>query len=131
MGLADEWQQRVVDAFPEDVTFLNPRRKDWDSSWDDNSPELDEQINWELENLAEADIIFMYFDPNTKAPITLLELGIHLEKRSNLVVCCPDGYWKKANVKSTSKRYASPVFNTFEEALKMLGEYIDYRIRFQ
>lgn len=131
MGVAEDWQQRVIDEFPEDVTFLNPRRDDWDSSWTQDSAELEEQINWELENLAEADIIFMYFDPATKAPITLLELGIHLEKRSNLVVCCPDGYWRKGNVVFTSKRYASPVFNTLEDAIKQMRQYIEYRLKYQ
>jgi len=34
-----------------------------------------EQVTWELNALAYADLILMYFDPRTKSPITLLELG--------------------------------------------------------
>ena len=46
----------------------------------------------------------MYFDPKTKSPISLLELGL-FAKSGKLVVCCPDGFWKKGNVDIVCQRY--------------------------
>lgn len=36
MGKASDWQQKLIDDLsdlPDDLVLLNPRRKDWDSSW--------------------------------------------------------------------------------------------------
>ena len=52
---------------------------------------------WELDKLKKASIIPMYFQPGTKSPITLLELGLFADS-GKLIVCCPDGFWRKGNV---------------------------------
>ncbi len=99
MGKADEWQSRVVKAFEnEKVIFLNPRRDDWDSSWvqSKDNAQFRKQVEWELTAQTLADVIVMYFDPTTKSPITLLELGLFRHK--DLIVCCPEGFWRKGNV---------------------------------
>ena len=46
----------------------------------------------------------MYFDPNTKSPISLLELGL-FAKSGKLIVYCPEGFWRKGNVDVVCKRY--------------------------
>jgi hypothetical protein len=46
----------------------------------------------------------MYFDPATKAPISLLEFGVHT-RSEKLVVCCPEGFWKWGNVQVTCEYY--------------------------
>src|SRR5580658_10474927 len=80
MGAAPAWQGAFARAFADrdDLTLLNPRRDDWDSSW---RQRLDDtrfrgQVEWELEGQERADVITMYFAPETRAPITLLELGL-------------------------------------------------------
>ncbi|HEX2901441.1 MAG TPA: nucleoside 2-deoxyribosyltransferase domain-containing protein, partial [Bacteroidia bacterium] len=47
-----------------------------------------------------AELIVMYLDPATKSPVSLLELGLHANS-GKLVVCCPDGFWRKGNVDIT------------------------------
>lgn len=54
----------------------------------------------------------MYFAPTTRAPITLLELGLFAQS-GRLVVCCPDGFWRKGNVEVVSARYGVPLTNDF------------------
>ena len=79
MGLAEPWQERLVAEFKDtNLRFLNPRRDDWDSSWaqEASNPKFSEQVNWELDALAYSDLVIFYFDPNTKSPITLMELGL-------------------------------------------------------
>src|SRR4051794_10170038 len=79
MGAAEPWQEVVERALGElDVTILNPRREEWDSSWIQSIQDarFREQVKWELEAQELATLILMYFAPETKSPITLLELGL-------------------------------------------------------
>jgi hypothetical protein len=104
---AELWQDYIIQTLDnKDIIIFNPRRKEWDNSWkeDITNPVFYEQVNWELEALEKAALIVMYFDPKTKSPISLLELGL-FAKSGKLVVCCPDGFWKKGNVDVVCKRY--------------------------
>lgn len=47
----------------------------------------------------------MYFDPSTKSPISLLELGILTANPNKLLVCCPEGFWRKGNVDVVCRKY--------------------------
>lgn len=112
MGLAEPWQDEVVKHLSSlNINVYNPRRLDWDNSWGENSKELQEQICWELDNIESCDTIFFYFDPNTKSPITLLELGIALRSKKDVVVVCPN-FWRRTNVLVTCKKYGVDVNNT-------------------
>lgn len=118
MGKAENWQDKVCFDLQEfDVQFLNPRRSDWDSSWEQsiNNLKFKEQVDWELQGLEDSDIIIVYFDPNGKAPITLLELGLFKDHR--MIVCCPDGYWRKGNVEIVCDRYNIKFCETYEDLI--------------
>ena len=123
MGKAEDWQAAIPELFKDrnDLTFFNPRRDDWDSSWEqkESNPEFNYQVNWELDHLDKADIIFMYFSPETKSPISLLELGLYanLEK---MIVCCPDSFYRKGNVDIVCSRFNIPVYNTMDAAVGRL-----------
>jgi hypothetical protein len=120
MGSAEPWQDQIIERFNENVVFFYPRRDDWDSTWDHNSDKFNEQVNWELDMLEDADIILLYFDPSTKSPISLLELGLYARSRK-LLVCCPDGFWRQGNVRVVCERYNVPYFtdkDTWMKAIK-------------
>lgn len=123
MGKAEDWQAAIPELFKDrnDLTFFNPRRDDWDNSWEqkESNPQFNYQVNWELDHLDKADIIFMYFSPETKSPISLLELGLYanLEK---MIVCCPDSFYRKGNVDIVCSRFNIPVYNTMEAAVGRL-----------
>ena len=124
MGLAEPWQERLVKQFEDtDLYFLNPRRDDWDSSWvqEASNPQFSQQVNWELDALAYSDLVVFYFDPNTKSPITLMELGLFAIK-DNVIVCCPDGFWRKGNVEIVCQRYGITLVNTFDELVNEVKE---------
>jgi hypothetical protein len=108
MGQIEDWQslfERELEGSR--VTVLNPRREEWDASWKQSidNTQFREQVEWELEGQERADIIAMYFVPGTKSPITLLELGLFAGSKK-LIVCCPDGYWRKGNVDIVCRRYS-------------------------
>ena len=128
MGKAEDWQLRVTAHLAQlDVMVLNPRRDDWDSSWEQSihNPQFREQVEWELsalEHAAAKGVIFLYLEPGSKSPISLLELGLHCNPDNYLVVCCPEGFWRKGNVDIVCERHGTPVYETMEEAVVGLKE---------
>lgn len=122
MGVAENWQERIEKIFEdEEVTFFNPRRDDWDSSSEQkqSNEQFNYQVNWELNHLEKSDAIFMYFSPETKSPISLLELGLYA-RSEKMIVCCPDEFWRKGNVEVVCTKYNVPLFNNLEDALGAL-----------
>jgi hypothetical protein len=107
MNTAERWQLRLVESLSDmtSLLILNPRRENWDSSLKQtkDEPQFRDQVVWELQAQETVDVIAMYFDPATKSPITLLELGLFADK--HMVVFCPDGYFRKGNVDITCERY--------------------------
>lgn len=119
MGKASNWQDTFTEALADlDGTILNPRRDGWDSSWEQSisNPKFKEQVIWELDMLTKANYIALYFDPNTKSPISLLELGL-FSNTKKLIVCCPEGFWRKGNVDITCEYYNILQVNTLEELI--------------
>ena len=130
MGAAERWQDLAVRELKNSVwTLLNPRRDDWDSSWEQSvdSPKFVEQVSWELEAMERAEYIFMYFDKNTKSPITLLELGLWANNKGNvpskLIVVCPEGFWRKGNVDVVCERYNIKRFNSITDAMRFFRDF--------
>lgn len=125
MGSAIEWQSTIINYFKDNkgVTFLNPRRNNWDSSWEQKitNPQFYQQVNWELNALELADLIVMYFDVNTKSPISLLELGLYADS-DKLIVCCPEGFWKKGNVDIICDKYDITNFDTLEAMISFMDK---------
>lgn len=135
-GMAENWQSLISNYIKlyygnghEDngnyhFSILNPRRDDWDHTQNmiASNPYFNTQVTWELDALNDADLIIFYFDPNTTSPISLLELGIH--KDNNIIVCCPEGYFRQGNVEIICKRYNIPFVATMSD----LQEYIDHKI---
>jgi hypothetical protein len=119
LGRATAWQSRVEATLAHRaITILNPRRDEWDASWEQaiGNPQFRAQVEWELEAQERADMIAMYFDPATQAPITLLELGL-FARGGRLVVCCPPGFWRKGNVDVVCARYGIPQAATLDELI--------------
>jgi len=119
MGAAIDWQSNTEERlkFHENLTIFNPRREDWNSSWKQkqSNEQFNHQVNWELNHLDRADIIFMYLLPDTKSPISLLELGLHADD-GNMIVCCPKEFWREGNVEIVCTRYRIPLFDNYEDA---------------
>jgi hypothetical protein len=121
MGEAENWQEYVQSFLADtDFTIFNPRRDDWDSSWvqSKDNPQFVAQVSWELTALERVDYILMYFDPGTKSPISLLELGLF--RSHNLIVVCPERFWRKGNVDIVCQRYGITQYDTLDEAILAL-----------
>jgi len=117
MGNCKDWQEEIIKYFRPGkfVDFYNPRRTDWDKSWSQgfNQPQFFQQVTWEMDALDHADEIVFFFDPETKGPISLLELGLYKDK--NPIVCVPDGFWRKGNIEMVCNKYGLKLCHTMEE----------------
>src|SRR4051812_3494403 len=72
MGQAEPWQAEVERVLAdEEAVILNPRRDEWDASWEQliHNSAFREQVEWELSGQELATVIAMYFAPATRAPI--------------------------------------------------------------
>jgi hypothetical protein len=127
-GAAEPWAERVVDALADyNVLLLNPRRDDWDSSWSQtmDNEEFVQQVEWELQGQENADINLYVFGTDekeakkSKAPITLMELGLSAQ-RNKTVVCCPESYFRSGNVYVVCRRYNIPVYKSLDVLLNDL-----------
>lgn len=126
MGNAENWQETVTEQLSDQhVLLLNPRRDDWNKDWKPVSSDKNfrEQVEWELNALEAADIIIMYFDPASKSPISLLELGLYA-RTDKLMVVCPDGYWRKGNVEIVTEKYGINMYDSLGALIKTLKEKI-------
>ena len=122
MGQAEDWQARIEQALADlDVVILNPRRDEWDASWVQSidHPQFRAQVEWELTGLEQASLVAMYFAPTTKAPITLLELGL-CARAGNVVACCPPGFWRKGNIEVVCHRHRLKLMASLEELIAEL-----------
>lgn len=123
---ATNWQAEIINGINHQyINILNPRRLDWDSTWKEEitNPNFNEQVNWELQGLERADLIAMYFDPTTKSPISLLELGL-FAKSNKMVVCCPNGFWKKGNVDIVCNNFQIPLKNDLTELINYINDFL-------
>ncbi|MBY0233113.1 MAG: nucleoside 2-deoxyribosyltransferase domain-containing protein [Gemmataceae bacterium] len=123
MGRAEPWQAVAEQALADlPVAILNPRRDEWDASWEQSMADarFAGQVAWELEALERASLIAMHFAPATQAPVTLLELGLWA-RSGKLLVSCPPGYWRRGNVEMVCDRYGAPLFSGLDDLLRAVS----------
>ena len=116
MGNSVDWQAEAADYFENSRgswILFNPRQGAWDPNKKD---EMDYQVNWELEHLEDADYILMNILPDSKSPITLLELGL-FARSGKLYVVCTEGFYRYDNVRITCAKYGVPVYASLTEAI--------------
>lgn len=119
MGSSVDWQKKlpedIMAKFEElkyenistDFLFVNPRRKDWDSSWEQkyDNPQFNHQVNWELDRILESDLVVFNILPESKSPISLLEIGLCAGKGIPTIVLCPDEFYRSGNVEIVCRRF--------------------------
>lgn len=107
------------------ANVFNPRREDWDASWvcTMKNPEFYQQVNWEYDGMCKADFIVMNILPDSKSPVTLLELGMFADSGKILLIC-PDEFYRAGNVEFVCEKYDVQRFKDLGEIIK----YLDNRI---
>ena len=120
----DDWQTEFVNDVeqhsPNIYDFYNPRRENWDSELvtQFENPVFYQQVTWEISAMSKADIIVMYFLPDSISPITLLELGLFAESKK-LIVCCPKEYWRSGNVQIVCDMFNVPLYEDINQIIEL------------
>lgn len=121
MGNSEDWQHDIIEQLKEiaesnkdrienkdgSIHIYNPRRKE---GFSDDKAEQEYQINWELDHLEQCNIIVMNILPNSKSPISLMELGLFARSKK-LVVICPEKFYRYDNVRIVCERYKVKLYN--------------------
>lgn len=113
-GDSEDWQHEICRYFEgkEDsklsMTIYNPRREEWP---DDGSKEVKKQIRWEHNKMDDADLIVMNILPDSKSPISLMEIGMYSKDDKLHVFCQPD-FYRFDNVEMVCKKYGIPLHKT-------------------
>jgi hypothetical protein len=118
-GAAEDWQMKVARSLDDlDVLILNPRRDDWDSSWEQtaDNPEFRQQVEWELDAQENADMIIFVFTAESKAPITFLEFGL-FGPRKDAMVCAEEGFYRTGNLDIVCQRFNIPIYHNLDEMI--------------
>lgn len=113
-----DWRSNLTSSLSKHpITIFNPYRADWDSTWreDINFTPYREQVLWELEKQEQADLVVVYFHPDTQAPVSLLEFGLAARTPGKVVVVCPEGYWKRGNVQIVSEKFGVEFLDRIED----------------
>jgi hypothetical protein len=121
------WQDHLTASLSDlPITIINPICTAWDSTWveDTSDPRFVAQVEWEMDHGRLADVVVIYLVPGTQAPISLLELGIHasLYGGEKVVVCCPEGFWKRGNVRIVCGRFGVKCVEHLEEVERVVRE---------
>lgn len=120
MGKAEKWQDHVIKELEDyKVTIFNPRREGsvWKSGLSLKDKKFVEQVSWELKALEKSDYIILYFDPKSKSPISLLELGL-FARSHKIYCCCPKEFWRDGNVEFICLKFKIPLYSNLEDLMK-------------
>ncbi len=131
MGKASNWQSQFISYFdsalgrykidPDKWIALNPRRQDWDITWDQsiNNPHFYQQVDWELTYLERAKYRVFFFEKDTMSPVSLLELGKFGDIGNNFIVV-ENGYSRKGNVDIFCHRYQIPQYDHLYKVIQRI-----------
>lgn len=133
---AQQWQQEVIGRLSHlRVAVFNPRRRTWNSSLEQCVANSDfvAQVNWELDRIENADIIFFFFQPGTQSPISLAELGFVLgrnlhAKTQEVFVVCPKGFWRKGNVDIMAQHGDFRLYENLSDGIYALDLFVEEKI---
>ena len=122
MGNSIDWQDKFVSDLKKiaetkdkndmrNILVYNPRR---DDGFTDDPEDMEYQVNWELDHLESCDMIIMNILPDSKSPISLMELGL-FARSGKLTVICPKEFYRYDNVRIVCKRYGVQLLDKIED----------------
>lgn len=98
------------------ITMYDPFQPDWDGTWKEDyalDPRFKAQTDWELDRQESADLVVVFFDERSKAPVSLLEFGL-CARSGRAVAGCQKGFWRRGHVQGVCQRYGVPLADDLE-----------------
>lgn len=121
LNLPNNWRKEVIEELEDSVHFFDPIRVNHEML---NNAQMREHIEWELDALSLSDKILLNFLPDSKSPISLVELGLYA-KTDKLIVVCPDKFYLRRYVSVLCNKYNVPFFNSLDKAIQYLKKSLE------
>lgn len=122
MGQSRNWQELVDDHMRAHTgTLFSPRKSTWSGKAQLSNPDFVHQVGWELDHLDSADVIAMNLEPDSKSPVSLLELGLFV-RNASVIVRCDEAFYRHGNVSTVVSRYGGMLVSSFDEYLDAIAE---------
>ncbi|KAK2614454.1 hypothetical protein N8I77_001277 [Diaporthe amygdali] len=123
------WREGFIAALKQRITttsltIFDPFQPKWDSTWKEDvdvDPRFKAQVEWELGSQDRATVVAVFFHGDSKAPVSLLELGL-CARSGKAVVGCEPGYWKRGNVQAVCRRYGVPLADSLGGLVAIAAE---------
>ncbi|ROW07995.1 hypothetical protein VPNG_06111 [Cytospora leucostoma] len=105
------------------ITVYNPYQPNWGPSWREDLADnrFTTQVEWELERQESATIVALFFHGDSKAPLSLLELGLSA-RSGKAVVGCDKAYWKRGYVQAVCQRYGVPMADDLDGLATLVAD---------
>jgi len=131
-GMTD-WRAKTIEYLKDtEVTVVDPTWVDWDSSWTAtmSNAHFRERVEWELEAQEICDMKVFCFEESTKAPVSMLELGLSTlfdatDWAKTTLVYCDEGFWKKGNIDIVCWKFGMQSVGSLEELMEELKDQAD------
>lgn len=122
-----DWQNEAIEFFKSEfgvnapITIYNPRRENFPI----NNPNASEQqIVWEYNHLADADIILFWFAPGSPNPIVFYELGMHCNSSDKTCFIGCDPRFERKNDVVIQTALARPELPIYSDLNEMCGDIV-------
>jgi hypothetical protein len=139
MGSAVDWQSELIErasSFDDKyVTFYNPRRsKVFSGEQSLYNDDFAGQVNWEIDHIDRANIVVFYITAESKAPITMFELGYFMGKtmddanresvdqKPRVVVGVEQGFWRRGNIEVMCDRFGVQLYDNLDDVASVLED---------
>ncbi|GAB1856239.1 hypothetical protein MHTCC0001_10740 [Flavobacteriaceae bacterium MHTCC 0001] len=116
LKLKGDWRSELINIVGDKVHFIDPTISNHDELDD---IQMKKHINWELDALNLADKVFLNLLPDSKSPISLIELGMYV-RTSKLIVVCPEAFYQSRYIKTLCEKYNVPLFDSLNSAVNSL-----------
>lgn len=122
-----EYLKQAEKELPREFHVISSHRLKWDPSWNEQTqPALTrDQATWEMDALAAAGTVAMYFDKDNRATDTFLHLGLWAPDTSEkLIVYCAADDPKRSMVNAVCEYYDIPLTDNKKHFFDMLKKRI-------
>ncbi|ODA76864.1 hypothetical protein RJ55_07380 [Drechmeria coniospora] len=113
-----DWRERSVELLKGyDLDLYNPTRNDWGPDWKNSLSDANfrTQVNWEHRNMERAETIVVFLHRQTRAEISLMELGLHTKDASKTILVYADPeYALRGNVEALAENYKKHNIRLFQ-----------------
>lgn len=122
-----EWRQKLMNNWSSltrnnnvgNVVFVDPTRRDWDSSWTTKygDAKFYQQTKWELSTMRQCDWVIVYLNKDSKSPVSMVETVLNMDR---VLLVRDDEFWQAGYIDILCEEFGIPQFDSLDKVLEYL-----------